>query len=259
MVLPRGLKAFVTGTAPGKLVKGKVTGYRAVDKHGSITGPALRGITKRLAEKLYSTGELTEEATGATEFKGTAWKGRNGGLRRGRAVDSQVSKLAGSSANARMSAQKYKLTKMAFGALENAGIQPICGQRVVIDSNLGIATAADMIGYRESDKSLVVVELKCGFSGTRTLPAMGTNGPQKMASPCSGAADCVLNRHLAQLTTTRHLLAKETAFTTTLKKKFGILSINGVLLYACDRDTSLYPLNRWWIKRGQPLIERLSF
>jgi len=257
MVLPRGLKSFVNESAPGKLVKGKFTGYRSFDSSGAANGPMLRGITKLLSSKLYSKGELQEESISSTEFKG-AWKGQKGGLKRGRAVDSQVSRLAGASANARNKSPKYKLSKMAFSALEKAGIQPICGQRVVLNAERRIATAADVIGYRESDKSLVVIELKCGFSGTRTLPALHKSKPQTLQSPCSGAVDCVLNRHLSQLATTRHLLANETTFVSTLKKKFGVLSVNGVLLYACDRDTALYPLSDWWFRRGGKLVESIA-
>ena len=258
MVLPRGLKSYVNESAPGKLVRGKFTGYRQFDSSGSATGPTLRGITKLLGSKLYSKGELQEESISSTEFKGSAWKGHKGGLKRGKAVDSQVSRLAGASANARNNTNKYKLTKMAFSALEKAGIQPVCGQRVVLNADRRIATAADIVGYRESDKSLVVVELKCGFSGTRTLPALHNSKPQKLQSPCSTAADCVLNRHLAQLATTRHMLANETTFVSTLKKKFGVHSIQGVLLYACDRDTALYQLSDWWVRRGERLVESIA-
>ena len=257
MVVPRGLKSYISESAPGKLTKGRITGYRAFDSSGSANGPMLRGITKLLHSKIYSKGELQEESFSSNEFKG-AWKGQNGGLRRGKAVDAQVSRLAGASANARNKSPKYKLSKMAFSALEKAGIQPICGQRVVLNAEKRIATAADVIGYRELDKSLVVIELKCGFSGTRTLPALHKSKPQTLQSPCSTAVDCVLNRHLSQLATTRHLLAKETVFVSTLKKKFGVLSIQGVLLYACDRDTALYPLNDWWVRRSGKLVDSIA-
>lgn len=258
MVLPRGIKTFLNESSPGKLVRGRYTGYKALDSSGAANGPMLRGITKLLHSKLYSKGELQEESVSSTEFKGSAWRGQKGGLRRGKAVDSQVSRLAGASANARNNASKYKLSNMAFSALEKAGIQPISGQRVVLNSGKRIATAADVVGYRESDKSLVVVELKCGFSGTRTLPALNKSKPQHLQSPCSAAVDCVLNRHLAQLATTRHLLASETAFVSTLKKKFGVLSIKGLLLYACDRDTALYELSDWWMRRGGKLVDSIS-
>ena len=258
MVLPKGLKSFVNESAPGKLVRGKFTGYRVFDSSGSATGPMLRGITKLLHSKLYSKGELQEESISSTDFKRTVWKGQKGGLKRGRAVDAQVSRLAGASSNARNNASKFKLSKMAFSALEKAGIQPVCGQRVVLNAEKRIATAADIVGYRESDNSVVVVELKCGFSGTRTLPALHKSKPQTLQSPCSTAVDCVLNRHLSQLATTRQLLANETTFVSTLKKKFGVHSVQGVLLYACDRDTALYPLSEWWMRRGGKLVDTIS-
>lgn len=263
MVLPRGLKTFVTSAAPGKLVRGKVTAYRAVDSDGSVCGPPLRGVTKLLSSKLYSSGQLPEESVSSTEFKGGAWKGKDGGIKRGRAVDAQVSRLAASSQASRYQSAKYKLTRMAFSALEAAGIEPVCGQRVVLDANRRVATAADVVGYRKGTNTLVVVELKCGFSGTRTLPATAAAGrntaaAQTLKSPCSGAADCVLNRHLSQLAVTRHLLAKEGGFVSQLKQKFGILGIDACLLYACDRDTSLYALSDWWVRRGERLVQTIS-
>jgi hypothetical protein len=259
MVLPRCLKTFVTSSSPGKLVRGKVTAYRAVDSNGAVCGRPLRGVTKLLSAKLYSRGQLPEESISSTEFRGGAGGGKGGGIKRGRAVDSQVSRLAASSQASRNRSSKYKLTRMAFSALEAAGIEPVCGQRVVLDLDRRIATAADVIGYRKQTNTLVVVELKCGFSGTRTLPATnGRNASQNLSSPCSSAADCVLNRHLSQLAVTRHLFVKEHAFVSHIKQKFGIVGIDGCLLYACDRDTSLYSLGDWWVRRGERLIRTIS-
>lgn len=38
MTLPKGLKAFLKDSSPGKLTKGKFKGYRAVDAHGAFEG-----------------------------------------------------------------------------------------------------------------------------------------------------------------------------------------------------------------------------
>lgn len=258
MVLPRGLKTFLTQSSPGKLTKGKYKGYRAVDAHGAFEGPTLKGITKLLSAKLYSVGELDDAATAATEWTPGAWKGNNGGLRRGRAIDSQVSRLAGASQAAREKASKFKFTTLAFSALEKAGLQPVVGQRVALSRAHGVATACDLVCYDAAHNALVVVELKCGFSGNRTLPAVYKRKAQKMAPPCSGADDCVLNRHLAQLCVTRHLLASEPRLMSSLKSMFGITTISGSLLYCCDRDTQLYTLDKWWTKRGKALVELLG-
>jgi hypothetical protein len=258
MTVPRGLKAFLEQTSPGKLTKGRYKGYRAVDAQGAFEGPTLKGITKRLDTKLYSAGELDDSAVSSTEWTPGAWQGNNGGLRRGKAVDSQVSRLAGASDAARNRASKFKFTTLAFSALEKAGLKPVVGQRVSLSRAHGIATAADMICYHEETGSLVVVELKCGFSGNRTLPATVKRTPQKMRSPCSGASDCLLHRHIAQLTVTRHLLATEPRLLSQLKKKFNITNIRGSLLYVCDRDTQLHELGSWWMKRGKALMELLG-
>jgi len=258
MVLPKGLKAFIQQTAPGKLTRGKFKGYRAVDAQGAFEGNTLKGITKLLASKLYSAGDLDERATSATEWTPGAWQGNHGGLRRGKAVDSQVSRLAGASSAARSKASKFKFTNLAFSALNTAGLEPVVGQRVTLSRQHGIATAADVICYDATNNAIVVVELKCGFSGNRTLAATAKRVAQKLNSPCSGASDCVLHRHLAQLTVTRHLFATESRLASQLKKRFDITEIRGSLLYVCDRDTQLHTLTAWWQKRGKALVQTLG-
>ena len=256
---PRGLKKFLTDSSPGKLVRGKYTGFKAFDRDGNTQGRMLKGITKLLHTKLYSTGTLDESATKSTEFRGKCWRGGDGGIRRGKAIDSQVSRLASASVGKRNSSSKFKLTRLAFGALEAAGLEPITGQRVVLDEKRGIATACDVVCYRKQDSSLVVVELKTGYSSDRTMPATTKkNQACFLASPCSTASDCVLNRHFAQLSVTRHLLSCERSFVKSLKDRFGICSIHGALLYACDRDSSLYHLEEWWVRRSKRIVDTIS-
>lgn len=257
MVLPRGLKKVVTDTAPGKLTKGKFCGYRAIDKDGAYEGPTLKGITKLLAAKLYSIGELDTACTTSTEWTPPAWQGESGGLRRGKAVDAQVSRLAGASEAARKNGSKFKFTSFTFSALAHAGLEPVAGQRVVVCKKHGIATACDIVCYHAETKSLVVVELKCGFSGNRTLAATLKGAPQRMAAPCKGADDSILNRHLAQLTVTRHLLASERSLKAALAH-LDITDIRGALLYVRDADSQLYPLSNWWIRRGAALVKLLG-
>ena len=220
----------------------------------------LKGITKLLAENLYSTGELDEASVRSTEFRGGAWQGGGGGLRRGKAVDSQVSRLSSAGAGTRASSSTYKLTKLTFAALEAAGLEPLTGQRVVVDRRHGVGTACDVVCYRPKDNALVVVELKTGYSGNRTLAATTKNStaPCKMRSPCSTATDCVLHRHMAQLAVTRHLLASERAFVAALKTKFKIEAVRGILLYCCNRDTSAYDLSEWWVRRSKRILETIA-
>lgn len=258
MTVPRGLKAFLKESAPGKLTKGKYKGYRAIDSHGAFEGPTLKGITKRLAAKLYSAGELDESATTSTEWTPRCWQGNNGGLRRGKAVDSQVSRLASASDAARKAASKYKYTAIAFSALAKAGLTPLLGQRVALSRLHGVATAADMLCWHSASNSVVVVELKCGFSGNRTAPAVAKSRPQKMKAPCAGASDCLLHRHMAQLATTYELLQKEARLLATLKTKFGVAELKGALLYVNDRDSQLHELSDWWVRRGKALVALLG-
>lgn len=244
---PRGLKKLLLKSSTGKLVRGKYTGFKAIDIDGKPTGPMLKGITKLLNSNIYSKGTLDMSATTSTEFRGGSWKGVNGGIKRGKAVDAQVSRLASAGAGKRNTSSKYKMTTLAFSALSSAGLEPLHGQRVVTDTKNGIATACDVVCYCSKDNTLVVVELKTGYSGNRTLPAVTKNNKVCMlASPCSTASDCLLHRHMAQLAVTRHMLACEKTFMQSLDTMFGIKMIRGVLLYACDRDTSVYELNDWW-------------
>jgi len=255
---PRGLKAFVQ-KAPGKLCRGRFKGYRATDANGKYDGPTLSGITKRLSERLYTQCDLEPHVPQASvTWVPPSWRGHDGGMRRGRAVDSQVSRLAGVSAQARKGASKLKYTNFAFSALEIAGLEPLVGQRVVLDRQMGIATAADMICYDAKKNALVVVELKCGYNGSRTEPARKRNKPQTMAAPCATATDCLLHRHTAQLAATHALLVGEAGFLKELKKKFGVASVRGALLYVNDEATELHDLPGWWTKRGKALLRMLA-
>lgn len=87
----RGVRALLARTAPGKLSgSGKYKCYRARTASDRPTGPKLRGITKLLAQRVFSSATLPSTPV----WRGGAWTGEGGGLRRGRAVDTQVSRLA---------------------------------------------------------------------------------------------------------------------------------------------------------------------
>jgi hypothetical protein len=254
---PRGLKKAIETSAPGKLIRGKFTGFRAVGDDGKPEGPMLAGITKRLSERLHSKGELEESAIKSSTWTPAAWKNNNGGLRRGSAIDAQVSRLASASDATRKRSSLFKYSKIAFSALDIAGLEPIMGQRVVLNRQKGLATACDIVCHRKNDNALVVVELKCGYSGNRTIPAYFKRKAQKLASPCSTASDCVLHRHLAQLAVTHHLLATEPGLLSALKGH-GVAAIEGALLYVNDNDSQLHELPGWWKKRGSKLLTLLA-
>ena len=79
----RGIRALIQKTAPGKLARsGKFACYRARTSNNRPTGPKLRGITKLLTKKLYSS--TTPPSDGS--WRGGTWQGEGGGLRRGKAV-----------------------------------------------------------------------------------------------------------------------------------------------------------------------------
>ena len=248
MVVVRGARALVASTSPGQLSgSGKFKCYRARAPSGRPTGPKLRGITKLLAKRLFSTAELPSSSA----WRGGAWAGPKGGLRRGRAVDTQVSRLAKASAATRRDARMLKLTRLFFDALNYHQLVPVGSQRVVIDPSRRIGTAVDVVCTRGAHE-LVLVELKCGFVGDRSASA-GT----KFQPPLSKAKDCALHRHFAQLAVTLHLFERETRTQTKLASK-GIDTVSAVLLYVDDRASEKYELPAWWKKRGGAIADRIS-
>lgn len=251
MTVPRGLKSKLKSGAPSKFVRGKFAHFSLLDPPTK-----LKGITKRLYEKLYSTGTLPEEAIHAPPgWKPTAWAGDGGGLRRGKAVDAQCTRLAAMSDKHRRSGNTFKLTRFVFNALEKAGLEPVMGQRCVASARHKLGTACDLVCYNKETNEVVVVELKCGFRANVHLPAVDNKKKQlNMNSPCSTASDCILHRHFSQLAVTWHMLASEPAILKTL----GVRGIGAALLYANDSETSLFTLPSWWKKRGKAITELLS-
>jgi hypothetical protein len=253
MAIPRGLKAIITSTAPGKLVRSKFAHYRATNADGTVRGSPLRGITKRLNEVLYSNGEFPEGVFKG-EWRGGAWKGSGGGIRRGKAIDSQVSKLAGASKQKRAASNKFKLTRMLFGILDQAGIEPLCGQRVVIDEGKRLGTAADVVGYRSSDRKIVLIELKSGYNGDRTAPALKGGKVCFFQVPNCKAKDTIVNRHFAQLAATLEMFVAERRTIMQLKDKHGVAGVEGIVVYVNDAKAEVYELPHWWLKRGKAIV-----
>jgi hypothetical protein len=256
MTAVRGLKALVKRTSPGKLVRTRAyTCYKATSATGKPMGPKLRGVARRLGEVVFSKGELPMLPT-TSQHKGKAWRGLDGGIRRGKAVDSQVSRLAKGSAAARKDATMLKLTRHCFSALEHHNLKPVEAQRVVLDSKRGVATAADVVCQRGDDE-LVLVELKCGYRGNRAAPVRANGRVVKMKAPLRTATDCALHRHLAQLAATHALFARETGTMKALKKK-GVTRVTGALLYVDDDASELHELKDWWRRRAERLLDSIS-
>ena len=253
----RGLKALIKNTTPGKLVRTKAyTCYKAVGATNKPIGAKLRGVARRLGEVVFSKGELPMLPT-PSKYKGRAWRGADGGIRRGKAVDSQVSRLAKGSAAARSEATPMlKLTRHCFAALEHHELKPIEAQRVVLDRRRGIATAADVVCQRNADE-LVLVELKCGYRGNRAAPVRRNGKPVKMRAPLKTAVDCALHRHFAQLAATHALFVLECGTVKALENK-GIRKVSGALLYVDDECTELHELPDWWQRRGTRILDCIS-
>lgn len=244
----RGVRALLQKTAPGKLARsGKFACFRARTASNRPTGPKLRGITKLLTKRLYSSATPPSDGS----WRGGAWQGAGGGLRRGKAVDAQVSRLAKGSEAMRKRSKMLKLTRLTFNALAYHGLVPVDAQRVVIDSDRGIGTAVDVVCMR-GEAELVLVELKTGFGGDRTRHA-GTF----MQTPLVKARDSHINRHFAQLAVTMHLFNREKRTLAKLLAK-GVDAVAGCVLYVDGDESEKFELPAWWARRGERIVERIS-
>ena len=244
---PRGLKASLKKPNVKLEGAGKFKGYARINPDGS-SGRKLKGVTKALATRIFSDGALP---WGSGSRLG--WKGKGGGRRRGSAVDAQLSRIvnAGSKVPA-----KFRLTRMAVGALKKVGLEPVVAQRAVASGKLG--TAADLLCFHKKNNQLVVVEVKCGFTGVRHAPATKEGRRCKMRAPLSQVDDTALHRHLAQLAATRQMLLGDVD----VVKKLQELSLDGelgaVLLYLDDESVELFDLPDWWLRRGAKLLKALG-
>lgn len=260
--LKRMRKALLSA-APAKLVgRGRYRGFARlhVDGKRRRVGRKLSGLTKRLEERVYSKGALPaiarralmrrEEAPASTP---RSWRGKQGGRRRGMAVDGQITAIA----NGRKPRQGiFRLTKIALTALKAAGLRPVCGQLPVVSDCAGVATAIDLVAMRPSERGpeLLLIELKTGYDQGRTLPALRGGVEQRMAAPLEGASDCVCHRHLAQLAATTALFLSDPAMGERLEH-LGVVSVHSALLYLTDQDIEWVPMQEWWLNRGAAIVE----
>ena len=253
---PRGLKKFIKDGAPCKLVGSGITKHFEVKQTGTTRGIRLKGLTKRLQSQIFSNGDLPMIAKASAPPAGGHWRGPGGGRRRGSAVDSQVSRLAGVSPEKRYAANMLNLTRMVFAALSTRGLEPILGQRAVCSQLHRVGTAADVVCHNATTNAIVIVELKCGHSGARTAAALSGGKACTMKCPLAKAPDSTLHRHLAQLALTHHLFMKERE---TMKKlmNMGIDRIEGILLYANDASVDVYELDDWWMRKAPAILEKL--
>lgn len=187
-----------------------------------------------------------------SQWRGGAWAGRSGGLRRGAAVDAQVTRVVNHGGCATL-----RLAKTAIASLLQHGLKPLVAQRVVVDNELGLASAVDVMAVQGD--VLVLLELKCGFSGDRTRPALSPSGrPLYLSHPLSKATDTVANRHLAQLTATLALFCNETD-TLERARKLGITTVTAAVLYVDAEGSELFAMPQWWVRanRGRRILQTL--
>jgi len=260
---PRGLKALLKTTSPCKLVATGRRGQKAfvINLPGVRRRRHLSGLTKMLEKRIFSKGRLPISAThGPVRRRGRAWTGADGGRRRGVAVDAQLTRAANRGAAA-PNRGRIGLTNVALAALQEHGLEPLLGQRAVCDERRGIATAADIVCWRQADSALIVVEVKTGYSGAKTAATRDERGRgMKMRGPLGKASDCVLHRHLAQLAVTREMLANEPTTMARLKEVTGaeVANVGGTLLYVDDKKAEMYELPRWWQERAGRALAALA-
>lgn len=257
---PRGLKALLKKSSPGKLVgSGRFKGYQRVEQ-GYLVGSKLRGVTKRLDKKLFSTGTLPLIARRAVPRPGGHWTGQSGGRSRGAKVDAQITRIINGGASALKKIQHcYVLTRLIFAALKAKKLEPVMAQRVVVSQRHRLGTAADFVCYDAEKQQLVIVELKTGFDNGRLAAAQTAEGkPCRMQAPMSKVEDCNVNRHLSQLAVTRELFVKETDTINKLAELGVSADVEGLLLYATDSGVEFFSLNAYWKKRGGKIINRIS-
>jgi hypothetical protein len=253
---PRGLKALLRRSAPAKLMgPGKKRSFRAL-RGGAPTGVPLRGLTKWLAAEVWSAGALPRAAIATKGGRRVGWRGKDGGLRRGRAVDAQVTRAVNAGKTKPQRGQ-YSLTKLVLAALAEHGLEPVLCQRAVCNEALRVGTAADVLCYEPATRRLCVVELKCGCSGDKMAAAVGRGanaGALNMRAPVAAVRDCVLHRHILQLACTRDLLLRETDVVKRLIALGLDPFVSGALLYVDDDATEMHRLTDYWMLRAARIL-----
>lgn len=248
------LRTLLKRTAPVTMrLRGKFHAF--VHKR---TKRAFEGLTKRLGRTVFSNASMPRARLHAKSSKIKGWEGKNGGRRRGTAVDKQLSAIVNmTSKRLRLTdaAWKlgkfdgvglYRLTSIALAALKHHGLRPVCAQRGVCDAAKGCATAADVVCLRETDRSLWLIELKCGFDGIRTKEAKRGRGVVRMRGALADKVDTHERRHMSQLCCTHRMFTSEDATLAALRTQHGVNTVSGALLYVTDQAAELAPMTQWW-------------
>lgn len=266
------LRRLLRKTAPVKLApRGGFRGFVARGGGAQArTGGTVhfRGLTKRLDTKLFSRASLPRARLHAVGSRVRGWEGPNAGRRRGAAVDRQLSAIANGTSRLKTThfarnggaalPGMYRLTAMALAALQAHGLTPVCGQRGVCDGRLRIATAADLICVHRSRRELWLVEVKCGFEGVRDTPGRLRGRMAHFGAPLSHCPDSAEHRHMAQLTATHQLFARELTTLRALREGHGITTVRGCVLYVHEAGADVVELTDWWRTRASAMLKAIA-
>ena len=253
MAPPRGLKKLLKSTAPVTLRgRGKTRGFTHKQ-----TNKKLSGLTKRLHSKIFSAGQFPSIAIFGNGSKRVGFGGgAAGGRRRGSAVDNQLTKAI-NAGRIKPQPRDYTLTKLVLLALQSEGLIPVCAQRGVCESSGTVATAADFICFDNDANRLVVIELKCGFSGARNAPARANGNLAHLRGPLGNAPDTHNNRHLAQLAATHAMFTREKSTLSALRELGVSDDVDARLLYVNDESVDFLKMDPWWAAHAKPIIRAI--
>jgi hypothetical protein len=188
---------------------------------------------------------------------GGHWRGKNGGQRRGKQVDAQITRIVNGGLDVLNQTHVYHLSRSVLAALSMKKLDPLVAQRTVASEYHRIGTAADIICYDAEGKSIVIVELKCGHDKYRKVAAVKHDNACYMKSPLQDKPDSTLNRHLAQLAITHALFIKEEKTMEKLKA-LGVERVRGMLLYAADKGVEWHTLSGWWKAKSSALLDAIK-
>lgn len=220
-------------------------------------GARCRGLTKLLERRLFSDGTCAWRGTGSRATK--RWKGVDAGRRRGRAVDSQLTRLV-NAGKTLPSRGNYSLSNLVLATLAHNDLEPLVSQRAVCDERLRVATAIDLLCLCRATSTLVVVEVKCGYESNHHAAFVGDDDGQcRMAFPLRTLKDTPTNRHLVQLACTNELFRKGFVDAERLQS-LGVdpRARTPLLLYADDEASELIALPEWHRRRARVCLQNLT-
>jgi len=172
-----------------------------------------RGLTAVMKDKFFPNYSYRHASGGpvvdSTGKPGAAKKkGRDGGLARGRQVDTEIQHWVTAGGGARKKSSKRTVVpalhpfSRAFIALtQRLRLTPVATQVVVRDENCNLATLVDVV-FLNTDGRIVVVELKTGFEGYNHVSS------GQMRAEFAHHTNAPANQHKVQLAFTHAMFEK---------------------------------------------------